>query len=119
MTVNVQLEPAATEPPDNASVPGLVAVELAVAVPPQPVLVTVVLVLTSPVGYVSVNATAVMAAPVTLVKVIVIVVPVLAATVLDPKVLVACGLAICNVAAAAAVFAPPLVDSAPTAIVLP
>ena len=71
------------------------------------------------------KARAVMAAPVTLVKVMRKMVAVLAATVscftpgAAPNVLPTCGLAICSVAAAAAVLAPPLVVSAPTGIVLP
>lgn len=49
-TLKVQFAPAAREPPEKVSVPGLVAVALAVAVPPQPELVTVVLLLTRPAG---------------------------------------------------------------------
>lgn len=60
-----------------------------------------------------------MADPVTLVNVMVIAVAVLAATVLNAKLLLTWGLATCNVAAACAVLAPPLVVKAPTAIVFP
>lgn len=59
------------------------------------------------------------ATPLTLVNVIVMAVAVFAATVDVAKDLLTCGLAICNVAAACEVFAPPLVVSAPTGIVLP
>ena len=118
-TVMAQLAPEASVlAPDRAKVPGLVAVALAVAAPPQ-LLVVVVLVLTRPDGYVSVNAKPVIVAPVTLVNVIVMSVAVLAPSVVAAKLLVTCGLAICKVAAAAAVFVPPLVVSAPAGIVLP
>ena len=66
-----------------------------------------------------------MVAPVTLVRVIRKMVAVLAATVSSftpgagPKVLSTCGLAICRVACAIAVFEPPLVVSAPTGMTLP
>jgi len=66
-----------------------------------------------------VNARPVIAAPLTFVNVIVIAVGVFAATVEVAKDLLTWGLAICNVAAACAVFAPPLVVRPPTGIVLP
>jgi hypothetical protein len=68
-------------PPVKVNVPGLVAVALAVGLPPQPVLVTVVVLFTKSEGYTSENASPVTATPLTLVNVIVIAVGVLAATV--------------------------------------
>ena len=64
------------------------------------------------------NARPVMAAPVTLVRVMVIAVAVFAPTVVAANDLLTWGLAICSVADAVEVLAPPLVVSTPSAMVL-